>query len=189
MPRRALLCATLATLCLSPAILMARDLSLYEQPNDKAKVVGTINTETGFVPIFTQKDGKWVKVGNPENGNTGWVKSTDLSAAAGAPGGFSFSQSMTSGGNGTPSMVIRFGKPQFLTSKQIQDYWLQNERQQAALQRDIQNLMNNFFNTQPSPWMGYPLVLPVMVVPVPQGLSYEAPVPVSGSSGTPKQKQ
>ena len=184
MSRFTRLCAGFTVACLMSPALMASTLSLYEQPSDTAKVIGKIDTEAGFVPIFTQKDGKWSKVGDPVNGNTGWVKTSDLASAANGPNGYSFSQSMVSQGNGTPSMVVRFGKPTALTSKKIEEYWQNNLQQQAAIQRDIQNLMKNFFSADPG-WMGYPMVLPVMVVPVQQ----TAPsVPTPPSSGAAKQK-
>jgi len=187
MIKQAILCTGWIAFCLGSSILMAKDITLYDQPSDTAKAVGKIDTEAGFVPIFTQKDGKWAKVGNPDNGNTGWVKSSDLADAAGSPNGFSYSQSMVSGGTGAPKMVVRFGKPKPMSEKQLQDYLWKSRQQQQAIQRDIQNMMQNFFNTQPD-WIGYPMVLPVMVVPVQRDTPSGALAAPEKASSTVKQK-
>ena len=43
---------------------LAKPINLYNEPNDKAKVVGAIDPSKGMVPIFNSADKKWLKVGN-----------------------------------------------------------------------------------------------------------------------------
>lgn len=188
MLKKTICCAGMLCIVAASTASLAKKIDLYEQPTDSAKVVGKINTETGFVPIFTQKDGKWTKVGDPETGSTGWVKAAELSA--GTSGSFSYSQSMVSKNGEVPSMVIRFGKPKPGSQKELQEYLWKSRQQQEALHRDIQNMMQNFFNTQPE-WMGfpYPMVLPVMVVPVQQDLPKENPAPRQGTDNKDSKKQ
>lgn len=56
----------------------ADDLSVYDKPEEKAKIVTTIKSNQEIVPIFYPKDGKWVKIADPQNGNTGWVKAENI---------------------------------------------------------------------------------------------------------------
>ena len=39
--------------------VMAKTLSLYEQPKAESKTIGSIDTAKGVVSIFTSKDGQW----------------------------------------------------------------------------------------------------------------------------------
>jgi hypothetical protein len=64
---------TLISLC------YAKPVSLYEQPKADAKVIGSVDSDAGIIPIFTPKDtNDWIKVADPRNGNVGWVKQAEL---------------------------------------------------------------------------------------------------------------
>lgn len=78
MIRHNILCISVALSLLSSSIAYAVTLNLYDQPKTDAKVVGKIDTESGFVPIFTPKPGDWMKVGDPKNGNVGWIQTKQL---------------------------------------------------------------------------------------------------------------
>lgn len=54
----------------------APPLDVYQAPHDNAAVIATLKPGTVIMPIF-QKAG-WVKIGNPANGDTGWVKKEAL---------------------------------------------------------------------------------------------------------------
>lgn len=45
--------------------------SLYDAPNATAKVLGQLPADTDLIGIFQQGD--WMKVGNRQNGETGWI--------------------------------------------------------------------------------------------------------------------
>lgn len=55
----------------------AASISLYDQPNANAKVIGTLSTDQALIPIYTR--GEWTKVGNPNNGDVGWINNKILS--------------------------------------------------------------------------------------------------------------
>jgi len=59
----------------------AQNISLYDQPNGNAKVIGKIDTASGIIPIFKPQTGDWVKVADPRNGNVGWIKQSDFNNA------------------------------------------------------------------------------------------------------------
>jgi len=54
------------------------DLNVYDKPEDSAKVATTIKNDQEIIPIFYPKDNKWVKIANPQNGDTGWVKADQI---------------------------------------------------------------------------------------------------------------
>lgn len=54
------------------------DLSVYDKPEENAKIVTTIKNDQEIIPIFYPKDGKWVKIADPQNGDTGWVKAEKI---------------------------------------------------------------------------------------------------------------
>lgn len=54
----------------------AGTINLYTEPAKTSKIVASVPQEQALVPIIQQKD--WIKVGNPKNGDVGWVQQTDL---------------------------------------------------------------------------------------------------------------
>lgn len=56
----------------------SNDLSVYDKPEESAKIVATIKDNQEIIPIFYPKDGKWVKIADPQNGDTGWVKAEQI---------------------------------------------------------------------------------------------------------------
>lgn len=54
---------------------LAKDISsqivLYEQPDKTSKISAILNPGVRIVPVFQQNG--WIKVGNPQNGQIGWV--------------------------------------------------------------------------------------------------------------------
>jgi hypothetical protein len=50
---------------------LAASLSLYQNPDSTSNVIGTVKEGQAIIPIFNRGD--WIKVGDPTNGNVGWV--------------------------------------------------------------------------------------------------------------------
>lgn len=48
-----------------------KGIMLYDKPDLTSNVVATIQPGQPLIPIFSQND--WIKVGNPQNGDVGWV--------------------------------------------------------------------------------------------------------------------
>lgn len=143
----------------------AKSVVLYEQPSLQSKQVGTIDTEKGFVPIFSKKEGDWVKVGDPTNGNTGWVQANDLAKVAASPQGYSFSQSMMTTNKGPQSWIVKLGPPTVMNVEQSSSVdWKQMMAEQDAMQREMEKMMQEMFH-HPD-WIHFPMIMPVMMVPV-----------------------
>ncbi len=150
------------------SVSFAKDINLYEQPKDDAKVMGTIDPSKGIVPIYTPKEGGWVKVGSPQNGNVGWVKSAELGAAGSTSTGFSFSQQVENTGAGPKSYVFKFGIPASLSKEQSEALYKQIQEQQAAIQKSIQKIIQSVFtNTDKTGTteIEVPIMMPVVLVP------------------------
>jgi len=144
----------------------AKPVDLYEQPDTHSKQIGKIDPEKGFVPIFSKKEGDWVKVGDPINGNTGWVKSNDLAQDTTSTRGFSFSQSVISNGKGPQSWVVQFGAPKPMDLEQSTAYWKQMMAQQDALQRDMQKITRDMFEHSQNSWINFPMMMPIVMLPI-----------------------
>lgn len=148
----------MAIACLSTSICMAKSLNLYDQPKADAKVVGTINSDTGIIPIFTPKEGEWIKVGDPQNGNVGWLKQSDLQAI-----GISFTQNIISTGNGTNSFnLIQVPTVSTMTPEQTKAMVKHIQENQQAVQKAMSHVMQDIFSTNYEP---FPVMVPVIIVP------------------------
>ncbi len=139
----------------------AKNINLYDQPKSNAKIIGQIDPAAGIVPIFTPKDNTaWVKVGDPLNGNVGWIKSEELSHAGSS---FSFTQSIvTKGGKPQHYQIIQVGNPK-VDPKQSQAIIKKIEAEQLAIQKNMQLMMEDMFK---NPSMTIPVPMVWFVQPV-----------------------
>jgi len=140
----------------------AKTISLYDTNKSDAKSIASVDTETGIIPIFISEDGAWVKVGNPENGDTGWVKSNELSFQN-AIIGFVFSNMSFDTSVPATKYVLKLGQSQNLTGKQTIEYFKQLHEQQGELQNAIQQLVN-ILTTNHS-ILNMPVMMPVLFIP------------------------
>jgi len=56
----------------------ATALNLYEKPDSNSKVTASIDQGKQLIQIYHTEKKDWVKVANPQNGEIGWVKASDL---------------------------------------------------------------------------------------------------------------
>lgn len=148
--------ALLASYCL------AKNINLYDQPKADAKIIGTIDPSKGIVPIFSPKQSEWVKIGDPHNGNVGWVKSSELASAGNTSSGYSFSQEMTTQGNQPKSMIMQFGQLPQLTPEQTDSIYKQAQEQSAIIQSRMLRMMQDIYNGGNMPM---PVIMPIVVMP------------------------
>jgi hypothetical protein len=156
--KKSVLIASSLLISLSLSNAFARPITLYDAPKAGAKSVGTIDSSKPLVPIFTSKDGDWMKVGNPDNGNVGWVKASELSASSGS--GFSFTQQTVDTSSG-PKTTIQFGVPQPMTPDQIKEMQKRQMLLQQSIQKMTEDMQNAYSNLPP----GVPVFMPVIMVP------------------------
>ncbi len=128
-------------------------LNLHEQPNAQSKIVETLSSSSPLIPIY-QKDG-WSKVGNPTNGETGWIESNQL------PNNAPITQVIhtkdgvktvtkgevkTPNGNGHYEVIQYQSQLSPEKSKEMQQHLMaQFQQQQVAFQKQ-QEAMNAMFN-------------------------------------------
>lgn len=168
-------CLTLAAsmvILSNSAPVMAKELQLHEQPKADAKVIAKIDTAAGVIPIYAPKDGQWVKIADPRNGNVGWVKSSELAHTNSSRTTFRLSQETVNEGKAPVSyQIIQFGEPgRRLTTEQAQAIVKKMRMQQEAMHKSMRRMMyemNYFFDEQ---WgmmdrEVFPVILPVVVYP------------------------
>jgi len=153
--------SVLTTLC------FAKNINLYDTPKADAKIVGTISTDAGIIPIFTPKEGSWIKVADPRNGNVGWIKNSDLNVSGGSTG-FTFTQHIISTGKEPGSyQIIQFGNPQqHMSSEQTQKMLQQMQERQQAIQHDTQKMIQDMYKNMNQESINLPMIMPVIVLPV-----------------------
>lgn len=153
----------LAILCsvACSSVVFAAEINLYAQPASDAKAVGKIDLTAGVIPIISSPDKVWVKVGDPRNGNVGWIKSSELSAQGGSSAGFSFTQEITNNGQSIGSPLLKVGAPSSLTPEQ-KELIHKMDVQRKAVQQNIQNIMKDlgqYYDAQMRLW-GQEMVSP-----------------------------
>lgn len=143
---------------------VASPLNLYDQPNDKAKIVATIPAGQAVMPIFNQGD--WIKIADPSNGNVGWVEKKMLNQQ-----GFPSIYVQTSGeksknGQSSEYQVIQLSIP---SKDQIQAIMQNFQVQQKQFQQLFNQMMqqnisevNRMIKIQPEV---VPVMQPVILMP------------------------
>jgi hypothetical protein len=116
-----------------PGVGFAKNINLYDAPQDNAKLTGTADLSAGIIPIYTPPNSTWVKIADPRNGNTGWVRSSELTDKNGKA--ITFSQQISDNNNGstTQSMQMNVGSQPLTPAQQAQlQQQLKLKQQEAA---------------------------------------------------------
>ncbi len=171
---RSIICLLTSLLLLVPALSFAAEISIYETPDANAKVIGKIDPANGIVPIFSSNDGKWMKIGNPKNGDVGWAKSDDINSGD-VNTSITFTQrTITNGKSNAPQTVrfIQYGKPDKLTDEQAQQMMQKIQLQQRSVHNAIQHMINQMSTMYNIDWNmmenGYPIIMPLVIIPSPK---------------------
>lgn len=154
----------------------AKPLNLYDQPKADAKVVGTIESSNGMVPIFTPEHSEWMKVGDPKNGNVGWINVNDLNDSSGSVATqFSMTQKTIDTKSGPKTVqMVEFSTPKTMSSQQSVALQKEIQTRQDNLQKSIQKMMQDFYRDMSTYYMqnpavfgspNMPIVMPIIVYP------------------------
>lgn len=136
--------------------VFAKTINLYDQPKEDGKVVANVDLAVGLINIYIPKEGGWVKVGDPRNGNVGWVKSSDLTNVP-------LSYNMTQSQNGVNTYhIVQYGHAKPYTPEQMKAAVQEMQKREAALERDMQLVMHDMF-AEMRGWMHIPLFMPVVI--------------------------
>lgn len=134
----------------------ANNINMYDQPAANAKIVGSLNSERGIINIFTPKGSAWTKVADPQNGNVGWVKTSDI-------GNSTFNFKVITGGTGAHQYrIYQYGNWAPQTPTEIESGIKLMQLRQQMIQRDMQHMMNDMFSMAYAP---APVFVPVMISP------------------------
>ncbi|MHB1221068.1 MAG: hypothetical protein ACYC0J_03650 [Gammaproteobacteria bacterium] len=151
----------------------AADINLYDQPKTDAKAIAKIDPAIGIIPIFSSKDGVWLKVGDPRNGNVGWIKNADLSSQNGINSSYTFSQKIVNDGKTVTSPTLQVGPSPTLTPEQaaiMRRFELQKQVIQRSMQENIRGIVNDlsrYYDEQVKVWNSEQAgVQPVPAMPV-----------------------
>ncbi len=61
----------------------AATINMHEKPSADSKVVASVASDTPLKSIFYTEQKDWVKVGNPQNGEVGWIKAAEFKETPG----------------------------------------------------------------------------------------------------------
>jgi hypothetical protein len=172
-------------------MVSALSISIYDQPNAEAKVIGTADLSSGIIPIFTpDKGSEWMKIADPRNGNVGWIKSSDIKGAKGSENSVTFTQRIISNDAHPQSFqIIQFGnKPTQLTDEQVEAFVKKMRIQQQEIQQSFQGIMKNMNETIQRQWDMWNTQggFPMLIMPAPTAKDSKA-VPAKPANANNKQ--
>lgn len=160
----------------SSSFCLAKTINYYDQPKAESKLLGTMDSEAGVITIYKPKEGDWIKVADPRNGNVGWIKTSEL-------GNTNFNLKVINSNNGNQTyQVIQFSNAEPMSNSQINEYIKKMQERQKRMNQDMQKMMDDLIQ---DPWFGlghFPTIMPIIVVPE----KYIAP-PLKKPSATPVQ--
>ena len=168
---------TLIIFCLSIIVstAYANSIKLYEKPKDSSHVIQTLKAGTQLLPIYYPKQGDWIKVANPTNGDVGWVKVSDLNG-----------ETTTNGVVSTQKIIVKPGQsyqiyqqksvdadaPQAIDPEQVQQMMTKMQQKATQMEQSMQEVLNNMvqqINTMQKTFgtesMNGQSAQPVLVVP------------------------
>lgn len=164
------------------------NVSLYEQPDAKSKLVEAITPGSPLIPIFSQ--GNWLKVADPANGQVGWINNETL-----PPQNRVYVKTITQSAN-TPnknsSQVVQYTGSEQLDEKQMGQLMQNLQNRQAELQLVFDQILNqsvvnfNALLRQLNQQTSRPWVLPgqtVIITPEAKTAAPSTAVPASQADG------
>jgi len=152
----------------------ATEVKLYAENNDSSKVLAKIDVSQNLVPFFSK--GGWIKVGDPANGQVGWINKGRYREAMND----AIHQSVQTvyieqtKVNGKKPEITVYQNGQKLSGKKADEIYERVNKQQAQMQEHFarfQKRMNQWANAQMqmmnNPMMGFsmmPMMQPIVIV-------------------------
>lgn len=150
-------------------------LTLYEQPDEKSKVVVTLTKDIALIPIFDPHKGDWIKVADPSNGNVGWIKSNELKSHSAWPHSTAISvqeQTVTTdpktGAKPQTYRIIVLGGANPLKAEEAQALVKQMQERQQRWQQHFDRIMQRIYYQAKEfedDFFNFPLLPRVIIVP------------------------
>ena len=166
----------LAIIAMYTTVVFAAALHLYEKPDKGAKIIATLESGAQLMPIFYTKQGDWVKVANPQNGDVGWAQVSELKGpmVITQVNGTETRQQIIVEKDEQPQVysIIQYSGPQKLqpaeAKKLIQNMEKRNKEVQESMQKmqeQMQKVMSDMFKGFDKSFYTFPVIQPIIVVP------------------------
>lgn len=147
--------------------VQSKSLPLYTNADATSKVVANVTQGQSLITIYKQSI--WVKVANPQTGDIGWIKQSDLINASSQSNPvvhhYVVNQKDASGKNQRYEVTEFSSGPQVISNQDAQKYVAQMQQQQQQMQNDMNNMMadmmHNFNDMQRLFWNNFPSVFVV----------------------------
>lgn len=154
-------------------------LNMYEKPDAKSKKVASIKEGKQLIPIFYTEKKDWVKVANPQNGDVGWVKTSELKGPViiTQVNGSKVQQQIITSDDGkekepTVYSVIQYSGPKKLSPKdakkaikEMQERQRKMRKSIRKMQGEMQKSMREMFKDFDKSFYTFPVIQPIIVVP------------------------
>lgn len=157
------------------SLVFATTINVYEKPDEKSKVITTLQSGDQLMPIFYTEKKDWVKVANPKNGDVGWAKVTELKGPViitNVNGTVMRQQIIADDKNPQVYSVVQYSGPKELKPEEVQAMTKKMQAEQQAMeasmqqmQKHMQLMMQDMFKDFDRSFYTFPIIQPVIVVP------------------------
>ncbi|CAL7963182.1 conserved exported hypothetical protein [Gammaproteobacteria bacterium] len=172
-----LFCTVLATAA------FAGTLNIYDKPEANSKVIATMKSGEQLMPIFYTEKRDWVKVANPQNGDVGWAKVSELKGPmiiTKVNGAQIHQQVIVDKDKGKQPQtysIIQYSGTEELkpeeAKKVIKEVEERNKAMEKSMQKmreQIQKSMLEMFGNLDKNFYTFPIIQPIIVVPDNRGI-------------------
>lgn len=143
-----------------------QQIIMYSKPNAQT-IVEKLPGDAALVPIFQNK--KWVKVGDPANGNVGWVNKKQLRKAREAfyrPDIQTIYIHSDQSSNGKPQLnIVAYKNGQKLSQEQAQRLYEKVRKQQMHEMKHMRRMFDHELISMRQSFQMMPVFQPMIVLP------------------------
>jgi hypothetical protein len=156
----------------------ADTLNIYEKPEANSKVITTMKGGEQLMPIFYTEKRDWVKVANPQNGDVGWAKVSELKCPiiiTKVNGSETHQQIFVGKNKGRQPQtysIIQYSGSEELKSeeaqkviKEIEEHNKKVEKSMQKMREQMQKSMLKMFEGLDKNFYTFPIIQPIIVVP------------------------
>ena len=164
------------------ASAFADTLNIYEKPEASSKVMAAMKSGEQLMPIFYTEKRDWVKVANPQNGDVGWAKVSELKGPmiiTKVNGTETRQQVIVSKEKGKQPQtysIIQYSGPEELKPEEVQKAIKDMEERSKAMDKSMQKMREQMqkntlemFEGLDKSFYTFPIIQPIIVVPEGRG--------------------
>lgn len=158
--------------------VFADTLNIHEKPESSSKIIASMKSGEQLMPIFYAEKKDWVKVANPQNGDVGWAKVSELKGPVIITkiNGATHKQIIV-GNNKKETQpqvysIIQYSGSQELKPeeaqkivKDMEENSKKMEKSMQKMQEHIQKNMLEMFKEFDKTFYTFPIIQPIIVIP------------------------